>query len=132
MPPKPGPEPRQFVLDAGALIALERGNDRARAALSDALEREIAIVVPAGVLAQVWRGRRQARIARFLSDPGVDVMAFDQAQAKIAGVLCGITKTTDVVDASIIVCARARPSTIITSDPKDLKKLDPNARLFEV
>lgn len=124
--------PRQLVLDAGALIALDRGNRRIMSVLSEAVEHSKAVVVPAGVLAQVWRGGRQARIARLLADPAVEVVALDQAQAKIVGGLCGVTNTSDVVDASVVVCGRTGRSTIVTSDPDDLRRLDPKARIAVV
>ena len=58
------------VLDAGALIAADRGDratwTRLKAAADD------APLTHGGVVGQVWRGgARQARLARFLA--GVDV-----------------------------------------------------------
>jgi hypothetical protein len=47
--------PRTVVLDAGALIAFERGDARMRALLRAALNSEARMVIPAGVLTQVWR-----------------------------------------------------------------------------
>ena len=44
-----------LTLDAGALIALERGDRRVVALLREALDRRVRICVPAGVVAQVWR-----------------------------------------------------------------------------
>jgi tagatose-1,6-bisphosphate aldolase len=45
-------------------------------------------------------------------------------QACSAGVLCGRAGTSDVIDASVILCAREREHQIVTSDPQDLKRLD--------
>lgn len=62
-----------LTLDTGALLALERGDSRVRALLRRALESGIGFSVPAGVVAQSWRGGpRQARVARLLGDPAVD------------------------------------------------------------
>jgi len=47
---------KDVVFDAGALIAVERG-DRKVQALLDRIRTEAArILVPAGVVAEVWRG----------------------------------------------------------------------------
>ena len=119
--------PRAVVLDTGALIALERGDDRMRALLEAALTRPVRFLVPANVLAQAWRdGARQARLALFLKAPEVEVLPLSKAQAKAAGVLCGLTRTRDVVDASVVIAARAHQCAVVTGDPSDLQALDPS------
>lgn len=45
-----------FTLDTGALLALERGDPRIRALLRRTQENGLALAVPAGVIAQSWRG----------------------------------------------------------------------------
>jgi len=47
--------PGTVVLDAGALIAFERADPRMRALLREALRRGTRLVIPAGVVGQVWR-----------------------------------------------------------------------------
>jgi hypothetical protein len=122
-----------LTLDAGALIAFERNERAVIALLARALEHELAIAVPAGVIAQVWRdGRRQARLARFLGADEVELEALDDRRARAAGQLCGIRRTADIVDASVVLCARARRHRIVTSDPDDLAQLDPAAALIVV
>jgi hypothetical protein len=111
-----------LVLDAGALVALER-NDRAmwvrlKAALVDGTEA----VSHGGVIGQVWRsgGPRQALLARALAS--VDVRPLDEALGRAAGALLARTRGRDVVDAA--VAALARPGDVIlTSDPDDLEPL---------
>jgi len=121
------------VLDAGALIAFERGGERARALVRLAVAREHTLVVPAGALAQVWRdGRRQARLASLVNHRLTEVDPLDEQMAKAAGALCGRTNTSDVVDASIVLTARTRGAAIVTSDTVDLRRLDPGAALHEV
>ena len=119
------------TFDAGALIAFERGHSAATLLVADLLSRRARIAVPAGVLAQVWRDRaRQVRLARLVADPLVEVVPLDEPTARAAGVLCGLTGTRDVVDASVIVCARMRGNgPIITADTGDLRRLDPRARI---
>ena len=121
------------TLDAGALIALERNDRKVVAALRVALEAEIPITVPAGVVGQVWRdGARQARLARLLGSRSVTIEALDDAGARAAGQLCGATGTKDVIDATVVLCARAHRDRIFTSDVDDLRRLDPEVVLEQV
>jgi hypothetical protein len=111
-----------LILDAGALVAVERG-DRDVAAL---LKRELlAGRVPqthGGVVGQVWRGGqgRQARLARLLA--GVEVASLDDSLGRKAGVLLGRTRQADVIDAAVVLLASDGDS-ILTSDPNDLRAL---------
>lgn len=122
-----------LTLDAGALIAFERNDRRAVALLARALEHGWALVVPAGVVGQVWRdGRRQARLARLLAADEVEIEVLDDRRAREAGQLCGVRGTADVIDASVVLGASARDHRIVTSDPEDLERLDPQADLIVV
>jgi hypothetical protein len=67
-----------------------------------------------------------------LASEGVEVELLDAIRAKRAGQLCGITRTSDVIDASVVLCARARNHAVVTSDPDDLRRLDPDLELIEV
>jgi len=114
------------ILDTGALIAIERGDRRMQALLDEAHLAHVELVIPAGVLAQGWRGTpRQARLARVLRLENVNVAALGEAEAKAAGVLCGRTGTTDVIDASVVITARLSRKAVVTSDADDLRRLDP-------
>ena len=117
-----------FTLDAGALIAIERRDERILALLERASERGgVVFAVPVPVLAQVWRGSaRQAQLARFLALPEVEIVACDAPSARAAGVLYGAAGTADVVDAFVVVCARERGHRVVTSDAGDLALLDPS------
>lgn len=121
-----------LVLDAGALIAVER-DDRATAAVIEAARQEgRAVIVPAGVVGQVWRGGgRQARLARLLSAHGVIVEPLTDTGARAAGVLCGNAGTGDVVDASVVIAARRHQATVISADRGDLEVLDSTIRLVD-
>lgn len=117
--------PRAVVLDAGALIAFERGNGRARALVREALRAGVRLVVPAGVLAQVWRGAaRQAPLRALLKGPTTEVPVLDQVLAEAAGVLCARTGTSDVIDASVVLTARRTRAVVVTSDVDDISRLD--------
>lgn len=118
------------TLDTGALIAIERGDRRLQALLDEAAAASADLAVPAGVIAQAWRGSsRQARLARFLALSSVTVVVLDELEARAAGVLCGRAGTADVVDASVVLCARARGHAVVTGDQDDLAALDPALRL---
>jgi hypothetical protein len=122
-----------LTLDAGALIAFERNERRVVAIVARALEGRIALAVPAGVVGQVWRdGRRQARLVRLLGSEVVEIEPLDDARARAAGQLCGVTRTRDVIDASVVLCARARGQGVLTSDAADLRRLDPSLRVIAI
>jgi hypothetical protein len=122
-----------LTLDAGALTAFERNDRRVVALLAQALHHGWALVVPAGVVGQVWRdGKRQARLARLLGTRELQIEALDDRRAREAGQLCGVRGTSDVIDASVVLGARARRHKIMTSDPVDLERLDPRAELIIV
>jgi hypothetical protein len=122
-----------LTLGAGALIAFERADRKAVRLIARARERGEPVSVPAGVVGQVWRdGRRQARLARLLRSTTVDVVALDDAEARAAGQLCGVRGTGDVIDASVVLCARARGHRVATSDPTDMHRLDPGVALIEL
>lgn len=121
------------TLDAGALIAFERNDRRVVAMIARALELGLEVTIPAGVVGQVWRdGRRQVRLVRLLRSEKVEVEPLDDAKARAAGQLCGVTKTRDVIDASVALCAKTRDHSVMTSDVDELRRLDPTLRLIAV
>lgn len=109
------------ILDAGALIAIDRRDRTVGAMLRVAQQEQLAIRSSAGVVAQVWRdGSGQANLARVLS--GVDVMALDLAAAKHIGPLLGTTDTSDAIDGHIAHLAEPG-ARLLTSDPEDMRRL---------
>ena len=118
-----------LILDAGAFVAVERG-DREVVAL---VKRErLAGRVPVtcgGVVAQVWRGGhgRQAPVARLLA--GTDVTAIDGQLGRRAGMLLARSGQSDAIDASV-VCLAADGDDILTSDPSDLRALAEAAGIY--
>jgi hypothetical protein len=111
-----------LVLDAGAFVAVERG-DRDVVAL---IKRErLAGRLPVshgGVVAQVWRGEsgRQVPVARLLA--GVEVAALDDGLGRRAGMLLARSGLADAIDAAV-VCLAGDGDDILTSDPGDLLAL---------
>jgi len=93
----------------------------------------LEVAVPAGAVAQAWRdGRRQARLAQLLGAEGIHIEPLDDRRARAAGQLCGVTGTRDIVDASVVLCARGRGHSVATSDVPDLRRLDAKLRLIAV
>ena len=122
-----------IVLDAGALIALDRGDKRMIALIHRALAQGRVFRVPAGVVGQAWRdGRMQATLARFLRSKEVEIIALDEQLARSCGELCGAADSSDIIDASVVILARERRDPIVTSDPNDLRRLDPAAQIIPV
>jgi hypothetical protein len=111
-----------LVLDAGALVALER-NDRAMwVRLKGALVDGTEVTSHGGVVGQVWRagGPRQAPLARALAS--IDVRPLDEALGRAAGALLAKTRGRDVIHAAVVVVAGAG-DVILTSDAGDLVAL---------
>ena len=121
------------TLDTGGLIAIERADRKMQALLDEAHAAGLPIDIPAGPLAQAWRsGPRQARLTRTLHLANVTIPALDEPNAKAAGILCGQRGTRDPIDASVVLNARRRNQAVITSDPADLRHLDPHVRIIEI
>ena len=113
-----------LVLDAGALQALERRHLRLLMDLREAHTLGAPIYVPAGALAQAWRGGpRSAALARLLKQP-CSVVRVDEISARQIGefIACfgtGVSRP-DIVDAQVALIGRATGSLVWTSDPKDM------------
>ena len=109
------------VLDAGALIALERNDRAVWAALKVAASRSVEIVVPSTALAQIWRGTAaQAQLAKALQ---YCVIAPFDPVARSVGELCGRSKTSDICDAHVAIIASRDGELLYTSDPHDMRRL---------
>jgi PIN domain-containing protein len=119
------------TLDAGGLIALDRDDRRVVVLLARARETGAQVTVPAPALAQaIRRPERQARLSRLIRQPGTDVIALGRVDATHVGRLLAASGTSDVVDAHVVVCARRAGQPVVTSDPSDLRQLDPALRLI--
>lgn len=121
------------VFDAGGLIALERNDRRVFSILDTALEDGDRIIVPATALAQVIRNpARQVRLWRMIQFGRTEVIPLDGSQAQAVGALLARTSTSDITDAHVVICAQTAGYAIVTSDPLDLKRLDPALRLIRI
>lgn len=116
--------PDRLILDAGALIALARGDVQTRAFIERLLLDEVIVEVPAPVLAQVHRGgRERAKTDRALR--WIDrYVPTSERTARDAGELLARSGLSDAIDA--IVAAEAlvgTPAVILTSDAEDIGRL---------
>lgn len=122
-----------IVFDAGGLIALERNDRRVLLVLGAALEKSGRIVVPATALAQVIRNpAKQVRLWRMIQFERTEVIPLDGSHAQAVGLLLGKAGTSDIAGAHVVICAQATGYAVITSDARDLKRLDPTLRLIPV
>ena len=115
-----------LVLDAGALIALERNSRHVWPLVEAAYEQGDRAHVPACALAQVWNGEpTQARLNQALKR--CRTVPLDEDMAHVAGRLRRISGVHDVVDASVAAAAalatRFSSVVIATSDEGDISQL---------
>ena len=122
-----------ITLDAGGLIAVDYSDRRLIVLLARARETGARVTVPATALAQaIRRPERRARLSRLLRQPTTDVVPLDRVDATSVGRLLAAVGTSDIADAHVVICARRAGQRIITSDPGDLKRLDPAAGLIPI
>ena len=74
----------------------------------------------------------QVALSRFLRSEEVEIVPLDEELARSCGELCAATNSPDVIDASVVILARERRDPIVTSDPNDLRRLDPAAQIISV
>jgi predicted nucleic acid-binding protein len=115
---------RRWTLDAGAVIAYQRGEAWMRAAVRAAIRGEAELTIPATVLAESWRGstREHGHWSSALIGSSV-VEPLTEALAKRAGELVGRVDGATAIDATVAVSAAQRGDTVLTSDPHDLQRL---------
>lgn len=116
--------PQRLILGSGAVIALSRGEQRARAYLARALELRAEVEVPVVVLAETLRGGpRDAAVHRVLKAVGA-VPDAREAHGRIAGRLLGAAGSTAAIDALVVAHAVEQGGgRIVTGDADDLGRL---------
>ena len=116
-----------LILDAGALLAVERDDRSVIARLRVAQRSGLDLRSNAMVVAQVWRDRRgrQVSLARLLR--AVDVRSVSASDGRAAGALLGDAGMSDAVDATVVLLAEPGDR-IMTSDPADITRLADAAR----
>jgi predicted nucleic acid-binding protein len=112
----------RFVFDTGALIAAERGKERAARFLRLVRIGRARILVPLPVIAEWWRGRTDAREEILAS---TRVVASVEA-AKAAGVALARMKRVDAkltIDAIVMATAALCDASVVTGDASDFEAL---------
>jgi predicted nucleic acid-binding protein len=115
-----------LTLDTGALIAIEAGSRRMALLIEQAIAADAELAIPAGVVAQAWRGgAKQVRLAKLLQLQVTSIVALDAKHALRVGARCASTGSSDIVDVSVAICASDRGHPVVTSDPGDIAAIDP-------
>jgi hypothetical protein len=79
-------------------------------------------VIPASVLAQVWRGGpKAARLAKIVA--GSDIDSLGEDRAKEIGTRLGAQDGKDIADAHVACCAVECRAIVATSDRADIETL---------
>lgn len=112
------------MLDAGALIALDRGSSAIRGYVLLADRGHAALATSSAVVAQVWRGgSRQARLARLLASDLMTELALDsEASRRIGALAPSAPGARDVVDGHVAIIALDRDAVVLTSDTDDIAR----------
>lgn len=119
------------VLGTGALIGLERRDPRLIALADEIVRNRLPAFVPAGVIAHAWRGSpRQHAIAKLLKSQGIRVDPLDEEAALQVGVRLSSTGSDDVVDGHVALLAARVHGVVYTSDPEDIRALDPTLQVI--
>jgi hypothetical protein len=122
-----------ITFDTGGLIALDRNDRRVLVLLARAAERGLRVTIPATALAQAIRNpARQVRLTRLMRQSSTDLVALNGRDATTTGLLLAATRTSDIVDAHVVICARRAGQVVVTSDADDLTHLDPGLQLVVV
>lgn len=123
-----------LTLDTGALLGLDRPSKAPvmQARLAEARRRGGSICIPANVVAQAWRSPRQVRLARLVRSPDVEIAVLTLGAARIVGAMCAESGHNDIIDVDVALCARQRQHAVVTSDPDDIARVDPNLHLIRV
>jgi hypothetical protein len=122
-----------ITFDAGGLIAVDRNDREVIVLLARATELGVRVIVPATALAQVIRNpARQTRLSRLIRQADTDLVPLNGPDATAVGLLLAETATADIVDAHVVICARRAGQVVVTSDPRDIKRIDSELRLVVV
>jgi predicted nucleic acid-binding protein len=91
------------------------------------------VTIPATALAQAFRSpATQSRLSRLIRQPRAVVVPLDRADATHVGRLLTASRTHDVVDAHVVLCAHRHGEPVVTTDPDDLTRLAPGIALIVV
>lgn len=107
-------------------MAYERGDPEVSARIRRALESKVAPRTHGGVVGQVFRSGRQARLSALLR--GTEVVPLDRDLGRRTGMLLARAATADVIDAALVLVA-IDGDEILTSDAADIVRLAQTSKL---
>lgn len=110
-----------LTYDTGALIAAERDDRMMWALHRAAIVRGRLPTVPAGVLAEAWRGGPQHLLSRLLA--GCEVEGLTEDQARAVGQLCARSGLHDTVDVAVAEGALRRNDAVVTSNRAHIEQV---------
>lgn len=112
----------RYVFDTGALIAAERGKQRAARFLQLVQAGRARILIPFPVIAEWWRGKSTIRDEILAA---AEVVA-SVASAKAAGVALARLRDVDAkltIDAMVMATAALMDAVVVTGDTEDFERL---------
>ena len=110
-----------LTYDTGALIAAERDDRLMWALHRAAIARGLPPTVPAGVLAEAWRGGPQHRLSRLLK--GCKIEKLDEDLARLIGALIARSGLEDTVDVAVAEGAMRRNDAVVTSNRQHIEQV---------
>ena len=110
-----------LTYDTGALVAAERDDRIVWSLHRAALRRGLPPTVPAGVLAEGWRGGPQANLSRLLK--GCEIEDLTNGHARAVGALAARADHDDIVDVSVVEGAVRRNNAVVTSNPGHIRQV---------
>lgn len=117
----------RYVFDIGALIAAERGKERAARFLRLVHAGRARVLVPLPVIAEWWRGRSDVR-EQIL---GASEVVASVPAAKAAGVALGRLRDVHAqltIDAVVMATAALADAVVVSGDPRHFDRLAPHFR----
>jgi predicted nucleic acid-binding protein len=115
----------RYVLDTGALIAAQRGKERAARFFRLAHVGRARLMVPLPVVAEWWRGRTDLRDAIL----GATSVVASVDAAKAAGLALAHLRSVNAkmtVDAIVMATAALLDAIVVTGDVDDFGRLAPH------
>ncbi len=113
------------VLDSGAFIALEKRDPMMTHLVERFVREATPLVTSAGVVAEIWRGGQGVQIPIVYLLRRTRVVDLTHAIARILGRMLAASRTRDAIDAHVVLLARERGWSVLSSDAADLLAIDP-------
>lgn len=118
-------------------MAIERRDPMMLQIMREALLGKAQIAIPRTVIAQVWRGTgKQANVNRLIgagaASLSVVIDELTAERAKQIGTVIGATSHPDIVDVHVALVAADHDHAVLTSDDRDIAKVNPDLTIVHV